>query len=196
LLRLGLTGGIGSGKSTVARLLEALGAKLIDADQIARECTLSGGLAMSGIARQFGPDFVTPEGAMDRQRMRDHVFAHPQARVILESIIHPMVQQEMRRLSNLFASQPQVFDVPLLAESGHWRLELDRILVVDCTHATQILRVQARNGWPQETIEAIIRQQCTREKRLAVADAVVWNDGLSLKALEQCVKTFATRFGL
>ena len=196
MLRLGLTGGIGSGKSTVGRFLELMGAKLMDADQIARECTLSKGLAMPAIARQFGPDFVTPEGAMDRVRMREHVFVHPQARALLESIVHPLVRQEMQRLSELHPTQPQVFDIPLLAESVHWRFELDRVLVVDCTHETQVLRVKARNGWSQEAIEAIIRQQSPREKRLAVADAVIWNEGISLETLGHSVKQVASRFGL
>jgi dephospho-CoA kinase len=196
MLRLGLTGGIGSGKSTVARLLEALGATLIDADQIARGCTLANGVAMPFIAREFGPDFVTPEGAMDRDRMREHVFTHPEARQRLEAIVHPLVQQEMRRLSDASRTPCQVFDIPLLVESAHWRHGLDRVLVVDCTTETQVLRVQARNGWDIASIQAVIQQQSTRARRLEAADVVIWNEGVNLEALGQIVRRVASRLGL
>lgn len=196
MFRLGLTGGIGSGKSTVGRMFEALGASLIDADQIARSCTLAQGLAMPAIAREFGPDFVTPGGAMDRDRMREHVFAYPEARQRLEAIVHPLVQQEMRRLSEATRAPCHVFDIPLLVESAHWRHGLDRILVVDCTTETQVLRVRARNGWDDASIQAVIRQQSPRARRLEAADVVIWNDGVELEALRQTVQRVASRLGL
>lgn len=196
MLRLGLTGGIGSGKSTVARELQGLGAALIDADDISRNCTTANGLAMPAIARQFGPHFVTPEGAMDRNRMREHVFAHPEARQTLEAIIHPLVQQEIHRQSALAQSPCLVFDIPLLVESPRWRHQLDRVLVVDCAEDTQIRRVQARSGLGKAAVEAIIRQQSSRERRLAAADGVLWNDSMDLQALRNEVQQMASRLGL
>ena len=196
MLRLGLTGGIGSGKSTVARMFEALGASLIDADQISRSCTLANGLAMPAIAKEFGPDFVTPEGAMNRDRMREHVFAHPEARHRLETIVHPLVQQEMHRLSAASRAPCQVFDIPLLVESAHWRHALDRVLVIDCTTETQRLRVRVRNGWDDASIQAVIRQQSPRARRLEAADVVIWNDGVELDELRRTVQRVASRLGL
>lgn len=196
MLRLGLTGGIGSGKSTVARALQGWGAALIDADGISRLCTSPLGLAMPAIAREFGPLFVTPDGAMDRHRMREHVFAHPEARRRLEAIVHPLVQQEIRRQSALAHSRCLIFDIPLLVESPHWRHQLDRVLVVDCREDTQIERVQARNGLEKTAVEAIIRQQIPREHRLAAADEVLWNDGMDLQALRHEVQQMADRLGL
>lgn len=196
MVRVGLTGGIGSGKSTVGRMFEALGALLLDADQISRRCTQANGGAMPMIAERFGRDFVTSDGAMDRNRMREQVFSHPEARLVLESIVHPLVQEEMRRLSQASLSRCQVFDIPLLVESSHWRQSLDRIVVVDCAVETQIRRVKARNGWPEDVIEAIIRQQSSRERRLEAADDVIWNDGVDLPALSSTVGQVAARLGL
>jgi dephospho-CoA kinase len=196
MLRVGLTGGIGSGKSTVGRMLEGLGALLLDADQIARRCTEANGGAMPAITERFGSEFVTPEGAMDRDRMREWVFAHPEARLVLESIVHPLVQEEMRRLSQASRSRCQVFDIPLLVESSHWRKSLDRIVVVDCAVETQIRRVKARNGWSEDVIEAIIRQQSSRARRLEAADDVIWNDGVDIPTLSSTVGQLAARLGL
>lgn len=195
-LRLGLTGGIGSGKSTLARLLQAQGADLIDADAISRRCTEAGGAAMPAIAQTFGPDFIAADGALDRQRMRDHVFAQPEARQTLERIVHPLVGAEMQR--QVLASQAAclVFDVPLLVESPRWRPQLDRVLVVDCSPATQIRRVQARSGWDAATTEAVMRNQSPRGLRLAAADLVVFNDTDDLVTLEHAAKALAERFGL
>ena len=195
-LRLGLTGGIGSGKSTVARLLQERGAALIDADAISRACTLSGGSAIPSVAQIFGPNFITPSGALDRQRMRDHVFSHPEARQLLESIVHPLVGQEMARQAAAASSPCTVFDVPLLVESPRWRPQLDRVLVVDCLPETQVRRVQTRNGWERATIEAILRTQSPREQRLAAADLVVFNDGNDIEPLRRMVDQIADRFGL
>lgn len=196
MIRLGLTGGIGSGKSTVARMLLQQGAVLIDADDIARRCTLPGGLAMPRIAEQFGAEFVQADGAMDRTKMREFVFAHPQARRILESIIHPLVQQEIRRQAANSATALTVFDIPLLVESPHWRHMLDRVVIVDCSEKTQIERVMARNGWPRQQVEAVMAQQCARTQRLMAADGVLCNDGIDLETLRNLVTGLGRQLGL
>ena len=186
VLKIGLTGGIGSGKSTVAGMLRERGAALIDADAISRASTAPGGAAMAAIAAQFGPEFITPEGALNRERMRERVFQDPQARQQLEAIIHPLVAQETARQTQAAIDAGHrclVFDVPLLAESAHWRGRVDRVLVVDCSAQTQISRVMARSGLKAEDVERIIAAQTSREKRLAMADWVILNDGLSLDEL-------------
>ncbi|MCW5654995.1 dephospho-CoA kinase [Hydrogenophaga sp.] len=195
-LRLGVTGGIGSGKSTLARLLQASGADLIDADAISRDSTAAGGAAIAAIKEAFGAGFITSDGALDRQRMREHVFAHPPARKQLEAIVHPLVSTEIRRLVAASASRCVVFDVPLLVESPHWRHQLDRVLVVDCTPETQIRRVQQRSGWSVETIEAVMRNQSPRLRRLKAADLVVYNELDDLTALQTIARSLANRFGL
>lgn len=195
-LRLGLTGGIGSGKSTVAGLLQQRGAFVVDADAISRACTLSGGSAMPAIAHTFGPDFVAADGSLNRPHMRAHVFAHPAARRTLEAIIHPLVGAEVGRLVATSSASCVVFDVPLLVESPHWRHQLDRILVVDCSHSTQLRRVAQRNAWDSATTEAVIRSQSPREQRLAAADWVLFNDSDQIEVLQRGVKALAQRFGL
>lgn len=195
-VRLGLTGGIGSGKSTLARLLQARGAEVIDADAISRRSTEASGAAMPSISSVFGQAFITPDGALDRQRMRDHVFANPQARHMLEHIIHPLVVAEIQRLAHASTSPCLVFDVPLLVESPRWRPQLDRVLVVDCSPATQIRRVNARSGWDATTTEAVMRNQSPRALRLAAADLVVFNEVDNLSLLEHAAEALAKRFGL
>lgn len=195
-LRLGLTGGIGSGKSTVAKLLQARGATVIDADAISRACTVAGGSAMPAVRNTFGSAFIAPDGSLDRQRMREHVFAQPQARKTLESIIHPLVGAEVRRLASASTSTCVVFDVPLLVESTHWRHQLDQVLVVDCSHETQIRRVAERNGWERSAIEDVIKSQSPRAVRLAAADVALFNDGHGIEALQHLVTQLANRFGL
>jgi dephospho-CoA kinase len=195
-LRLGLTGGIGSGKSTVARLLQANGATVIDADAIARACTQAGGSAMPAVAQAFGAEFVTSDGALDRDRMRAHVFARPDARAQLEAIVHPLVGQEIARQAAASQARCTVFDVPLLVESPRWRPQLDWVLVVDCTRETQVQRVMTRNGWDRATIETILDSQSPRETRLAAADTVIFNDGNGIEHLQREVDRWAHRFGL
>ncbi len=195
-LRLGLTGGIGSGKSTVARLLQAHGATVIDADAIARACTQAGGSAMPAVAQTFGAEFVTSDGALDRDRMRAHVFARPNARAQLEAIVHPLVGREIARQAAASQARCTVFDVPLLVESPRWRPQLDWVLVVDCTRETQVQRVMTRNGWNRATIEAILDSQSPRETRLAAADTVIFNDGNGIEHLQREVDRWAHRFGL
>lgn len=185
-LHLGLTGGIGSGKSTVALMLAQAGAALVDADAIARQLTDVGGAAMAAIASQFGAELIRADGALNRDAMRARVFNDPQAKKRLEAIIHPLVAQETQRQALDAAHQGHptvVFDVPLLVESGRWRAKVDRILVVDCTVETQIQRVCQRNGWTADAVQSIIQQQATRAQRLAAADWVVFNQGLSLDQL-------------
>jgi len=192
-LRIGLTGGIGSGKSTVGQMLQAHGAALIDADAIARSVTAAHGSAIPAIAQTFGSEFITAEGAMDRDRMRAHVFRHPPAKQALEAIIHPLVMQEAQRQAQEAIAkghQTLVFDVPLLVESGaRWRTQVDRILVVDCLEETQIQRVMARNSLSREVIQSIISAQATRAQKLAAADWVIHNEGLNLEALDAYVKS-------
>ncbi len=198
-LRIGLTGGIGSGKSTVARTLVACGATLVDADAISRAVTAAGGAAVKEIAMQFGGQFVTADGAMDRDRMRQLAFTDASARRRLESIVHPLVSQETYRQYGQAVSAGSacvVFDVPLLVESGRWRQQLDQVLVVDCSEATQVGRVMARNGWPREAVEKVIAGQASRAQRLSAADLCLYNDGLPLEALDLQVRRLAARFGL
>ncbi len=186
-LRIGLTGGIGSGKSTVGQMLQARGAAVIDADAIARQVTAAHGAAMPAIAQTFGHEFITADGALDRERMRAHVFSQPQAKQALEAIIHPLVAQETQRQAQEALAKGHntlVFDIPLLVESGaRWRTQVDRVLVVDCSEATQIQRVMARNGLSRETVQSIIAAQASRAQKLAAADWVIDNDGISLEAL-------------
>ncbi|MFO1265926.1 MAG: dephospho-CoA kinase [Rubrivivax sp.] len=186
--RIGLTGGIGSGKSTVARLLVQCGAHLVDTDAIARALTLPGGAGIAPIAAAFGADAIAADGALDRERMRALVFADPAAKVRLESILHPLIGEHARvHASAAAVGQAVVFDVPLLAESSHWRDRVERILVVDCSEATQAARVAERPGWTLDAAERVIAQQAPRTTRRAIGDAVIHNDGLSLDALAAAV---------
>jgi len=199
VLRLGLTGGIGSGKSTVARLLAQRGAMPVDADAISRQLTTPGGLAMSLIADTFGPDFVTPSGALDRGKMRALAYADAAARQQLEAIVHPLVAQESQKQALLAAAQGWrciMFDIPLLVESTRWRRQLDMVLVVDCLPETQISRVMARDRLTRQDIERIMATQSNRQQRLAAADVVIFNQGLSLDELTGQVAQISPRFGL
>ena len=198
-IRVGLTGGIGSGKSTVLRMLAELGAAVIDADQISRTTTAAGGAAIGPIATRFGPDFIDAQGALNRDRMRQHAYADPQARKELEKIIHPLVGLESERQvrAALHAgARCIVFDIPLLVESGRWRSQVDRVLVVDCTPQTQVDRVVARSGLKPDEVCAIIAAQASRAERLAAADIVISNEGVSLAQLRDIVVQAARRFGL
>ncbi|MFL6676501.1 MAG: dephospho-CoA kinase [Massilia sp.] len=172
----GLTGGIGCGKSTVADLFAARGASIIDTDEIAHGLTAAGGGAMPALLAEFGPAFATPDGALDRARMRQLVFSDPGARARLEAILHPRIR-EATAAAALLASGPYlVFVVPLLIESGSWRERVSRILAIDCPEAMQVARVMARSGLPEAQVRAIMAAQVTREQRLAAADDVLVND--------------------
>lgn len=197
--RLGLTGGIGSGKSTVARLLADCGAAVIDADAIARDVTAAGGAAIGPIVRAFGAELITPQGALDRDRMRELAYADQQARQRLEAIIHPLVGREAARQADVAVHAGHrciVFDVPLLVESSHWRQQVDRVLVVDCIPEIQIERVMRRSGLTRVAIEKIISSQARRAHRLSAADMVIFNAGLSQDELALEVRQISHRFGL
>jgi dephospho-CoA kinase len=176
-LRIGLTGGIGSGKSTAAACWVALGATLSDADAIARTLTAPGGSAMPAVREAFGAAVVRADGSLDRDAMRALAFADAEARQRLESILHPLIAAEAERIAAR-ASRCVVFDIPLLAESTHWRARLDRILVIDCEVRTQMERVATRPGWTLELAERVIAAQSPRAARRAVADAVIHNEGI------------------
>lgn len=198
-IRLGLTGGIGSGKSTVATMLGTHGAYVIDTDAISRHLTAPSGAAIPAIARAFGHEFITPQGALDRDRMRQTIFQDRVARLRLEQILHPLIGLEARRQASLAqdaGSRCIVFDIPLLVESGRWRPIVDQILIVDCLPETQITRVMARSQLPREDIERILQQQATRLQRLHAADHVINNNVHNLEQLQRLVQAFAAHFGL
>ncbi len=187
LSAIGLTGGIGSGKSTVAAMLVDCGACLVDTDAISRALTQSSGAAVPALRAAFGAQAITPDGALDRAHMRQLAFADAASKQRLEAILHPLIGEEARRQAAAAGSQPVVFDVPLLTESSHWRARVQRVLVVDCSTDTQVQRVAQRPGWSEASARAVIAQQASRERRRAIADAVIHNDGLSLQELQSQV---------
>jgi dephospho-CoA kinase len=183
---IGLTGGIGSGKTAVSDLLAKLGAGIIDTDLIAHQITAPHGAAISQIEKQFGPDFIAADGALNRDKMRTLVFAKPEARKSLEAITHPLIRQETIRQALRLSSEGVsylVFVVPLLIESGSWMELIDHLVVVDCPEETQVQRVMQRSNLPREEVERILKAQAGREERLKYADVVIENQG-SLKDLE------------
>jgi len=187
--RIGLTGGIGSGKSTVAGLLVAEGAVLVDTDAIARRIAEPGGIAIPALEARFGAAVLRPDGGLDRARMREIVFQDPEAKRALEGILHPLIGAETRR--EAAAAGPDatiVFDVPLLVESGRWRAQVERVLVVDASEETQLRRVVARSGWAPEAVRSVIAQQAPRALRRAAADAVIDNESLTLEELAEQVR--------
>ena len=183
--RIGLTGCIGSGKSTVAGLLVAQGAVLVDTDAIARSIAQAGGIAMPALEATFGRSVIAADGGLDRAAMRQIVFADADAKRRLEFILHPLIGTETQRQAAAAGENAVVvFDVPLLVESGRWRAIVDRVLVVDATEATQRKRVVARSGWTPEAVDAVIAQQAPRRLRRAAADAVIFNESSTLAELE------------
>jgi len=186
--KLGLTGGIGSGKTQVANLLAGWGASVIDTDLIAHSLTAPAGQAIEPIRQVFGAEVIEPSGALNRARMRELVFADPARRVELEAILHPLIAQTVRQEAEQAQGLYVVFVVPLLVESGRWRQQIDRLCVVDCDQATQIERVQSRSGLELATIQKILAAQATREQRLAVADDVIDNSkAVTMSDLEKQV---------
>lgn len=173
----GLTGGIGSGKSLVADQFAKLGAAVIDTDVIAHQLTGPGGVAMPAIRDTFGDGFLTSEGALDRAAMRAHVFSDANARQQLESILHPMIAEQTRSQAMSATGDYLMFVVPLLTESGQWKNRVDRVLVVDCPETLQLERVMQRNALTADAVQAIMATQATRAARLAIADDVIVNDG-------------------
>ena len=181
-LRIGLTGGIGSGKSTISTMLAGHGAAVIDTDLIARRLTLPGGAAIDALRSAFGDGFIAADGSLDRARMREAAFADADARHRLEAILHPLIGVEVEQRAAAAGDDIAaiVFDVPLLVESGRWRSRVDAVWVVDCSEARQVERVVARSGWTEAAVRSMIAQQATRVARRAAADAVIDNDDLSL----------------
>ena len=172
----GLTGGIGCGKTTVADMFGALGASLVDTDAIAHALTASHGAAMPALLAEFGDDFATLDGALDRAKMRELVFADPGARARLEAILHPRIREATAAAAAIATGPYVIFVVPLLIESGTWRERVTRVLAIDCSEATQVARVMARNNLSESQVRAIMAAQVTRAQRLAAADDVVLND--------------------
>lgn len=182
-LAIGLTGGIGSGKSTVADLFAARGAAVIDTDVIAHSLTSPNGRAIEAVREAFGNSVIRSDGAMDRSAMRSLVFADAAARRQLELILHPMIRAEAERTASGLTGAYLLFVVPLLVESGSWRERVSRVLVIDCEEDEQIRRVMQRSGLAREQVQAILAAQASRAQRLAAADDVIGNH-LGLEALE------------
>jgi len=192
---IGLTGGIGSGKSTAAELLARAGAGVIDTDAIAHALTAPGGAAMRSLIGEFGPAIATKKGALDRAAMREMAFADPTVRRRLEAILHPMIHAEVdRQIAALAPTFPYlVLVVPLLIETGTYRERIDRLAVVDCPEALQIARVRARSQLPEATIRAILAAQASREARLAAADDIIDNS-TTLSALTAQLEVLHQRY--
>lgn len=188
MLTIGLTGGIGSGKSTVARILIEQGVVLVDADALSRSMTESGGAAMPAIQTTFGDGVVAADGSLSREVMRQIMLSDASAKARLEGILHPMIGERINQSlaqAELAGAEITVLDIPLLVEgASRWRSRLDAVWVVDCLPQTQIARVQSRSSWPLAQVEAVMAAQATRHQRLAAADAVIFNDGLSLSELQ------------
>ncbi len=195
-LTVGLTGGIGSGKTTVAHMLAGCGATIIDADAISRSLTEAGGAALMPIKQVFGEEVIGADGALNRGAMREIVFAQPASRTKLEAIIHPLVQMRMSAAIQNAPTDVVVLDIPLLVESPRWRKQIDLIVVVDCNVETQVSRVMQRNGWAASTIEAIIQSQATRGDRLKAADVVIFNEKSNLSILKNQVNSLGNQLGL
>jgi len=184
----GLTGGIGSGKSAAADEFARLGAAVVDTDRIAHELTRAGGAAIAGVRELFGDSVIAPDGAVDRKALRERVFTDPQAKRRLEALLHPMIrEQSARRIAA--ATEPYVVHVvPLLVESPDYRKRVQRVLVVDCPEPMQVERVRKRSGLSGDEVQAIVRSQASRAQRLAAADDVIDNSG-TIAALQKQVET-------
>jgi dephospho-CoA kinase len=188
-----ITGGIGSGKTAVSDLLQARGAAIVDTDVISRSLTAPGGAAMPALVARFGADIAAAHGGLDRDRMRALVFADPEAKRSLESILHPLIRLEAFRQVEAARAPYVVLVVPLLVESNAYRDVADRVLVVDCPEALQIERTMRRSGLAREQVERIVQAQAPRSARLALADDVVVNDA-DLDALTAAVERLHARY--
>ena len=185
----GLTGGIGSGKTAVSDLLGKLGAGIVDTDLIAHQITAAHGVAMPAIQKQFGTEYLESRGALDRAKMRALVFSMPEARKALEAITHPLIRQETAKQAKLLVAEGApylVFVVPLLVESGSWQGLIDYLVLVDCPEEAQITRVMQRSKLSRAEVERILQAQASRQDRLACADIVIENQG-SLAELNDAV---------
>jgi dephospho-CoA kinase len=176
-LCVGLTGGIGCGKSKAADMFAELGADVVDTDAIAHELTGPGGSAMAAVGHAFGPEYLRDDGALNRERMRALVFSDPSEKVRLESILHPLIRSESRRRIEASSAPYVLLVVPLLIETGGYKDEVDRILVVDCDESTQVARTMARSRLSEEEVRRIMSTQASRTKRLQSANDVISNDG-------------------
>ena len=195
MFSIGLTGGIGSGKTTVADIFAARGVPVIDTDLIAHQITAPGGIAMPLIEGAFGPEYIAADGSLDRAKMRTRVFSDNTAKAQLESITHPLIRAESERQRNAAQGVYHIVVVPLLIEAGERASKVERILVVDCPKDTQIERVIRRNGFTRDQVLAIIARQATREARLAAADDVVVNDSAAtLETLQREVDALHARY--
>ena len=187
-MRLGVTGGIGSGKSTVCGLLAKKGIPLIDADAISRACTAPGGAALPAIAQLFGEAVFEAPGLLNRDAMRALVFDDAQARAQLQALLHPLIAAEIERqaVQAQTLSPPCIaFDIPLLVESKRWRPVLDRVLVIDCQAQTQIDRVMQRSGLTPDSVQKIMAAQSSRAARLQCADFVLFNESVTIDEIDQ-----------
>jgi dephospho-CoA kinase len=191
-----LTGGIGSGKSTVGRLFEARGVTVIDADALAHRLTAEGGAAIESIRQAFGDTYIDASGALDRNRMRALAFEQPDARIRLEGILHPMIRAEAERLAAAAKSPYVIQMIPLLFESARGRERCSRVLVVDCDEDVQVARVMARSGLSREQVEAIMAAQVSRAQRLAGADEVIDNTGAETALAPRVAALHARYLGL
>jgi dephospho-CoA kinase len=188
-LRIGVTGGIGSGKSTIAKMWVACGAYLIDLDAISRQLTAPGGCALPTLRSAFGNSVFDTKNHLDRTALRERVFGNAQAKAQLENIMHPLITEQCdAQAAQAPAGKPLVFEIPLLVESKKWRDRLDKVVVVDCSETTQIERVMQRSNWSRETVLAVMAQQASRAQRRAVADTVIVNEGATLAQLEAQVQ--------
>jgi dephospho-CoA kinase len=192
-LIVGVTGGIGSGKSTAARLFQQRGADLVDTDAIAHDLTLPGQSALEQIADALGTRFLTADGSLDRTKLRDHVFANPAARKTLEAILHPMIAREVQDRLHKSTAPYVLLLVPLLVETGGYRDLVQRVLVVDCDEKLQIRRAMQRSGLTESEVRAVMQAQAKRGERLAAADDLIRNDG-SLEELERQVDALDARY--
>jgi dephospho-CoA kinase len=190
--RVGLTGGIGSGKSTVAELFSELGVTVIDADQLAHQLTAPGGKAIEPIRAKFGPEYIEPLGALDRARMRERIFSDAAAKKALESILHPMIRVETDRRAEQAKSEYVILMIPLLVETGDPHARCDRVLVVDCPESLQIERTMARSSLARDAVEAIMTAQVSRAERLRRADDVIDNSGTPESLRPQVEKLHAS----
>jgi dephospho-CoA kinase len=191
----GLTGGIGSGKTTVARRLEALGATIVDTDEIARELTGPSGASMAELRTAFGDRFVTAEGALDRAAMRALAFEDPASRSRLEAILHPAIRARSDELLARATGPYAVTVVPLLFETGGYRRRAARTLVVDCPEALQVSRVAARSGLAPAEVKSVMDAQWPRWRRLQMADDVIWNGGEEAALAPQCERLHTLYLG-
>ena len=190
--RIGLTGGIGSGKSTLGQMLQERGYPLINADEISHALTAAQGAAIEPIRERFGPEFIAADGALDRARMRQLVFNDAAAKQRLQAVLHPLILAGIQSAETSIKDKGNslvVIDIPLLVESAHWRAVLQQVIVVDCEEETQVARVMQRNKLSAAEVRQIMANQASRERRLAAADMVVFNNSDQLADLQQQAQT-------